>query len=356
MMDKRIIVVACSVLILTAIAALGLRHDTQTKSSKGPADQPYGKATGEVAPSMWVPLPVSGIIRNSVEMQSIAQERLAELSTAKLIGHTEAILLKMEKIRTASAVMANLSEPGYIDTDGDGQISYGEYNDKTYEISMATYDIRHQIYLGDDPALQRGTIMKDLDPERNMITGSVGRILRPKDLMISGSEAGMVLVVVEGGIFEKILPELSSYETSAEKETGYDYRFMLCNDCSPGWIKEQARSQAGIQGLILIGVTPAFWQTYEVKRNLCIGDWCLWIEKESYPSDLFFMDLFSEVPEYLDKVSLESLSQGPLIQFGRMYPPSELTKVLDIQSYLTRNILYRERKLPLKASSIIYRL
>lgn len=269
-----ILSILIALLIPVTLFATTKRWELRRQAAEAP---PAAPPEEDVVPSQWVPVLVEDYKQNLNSVTGFAKSEKLELepereklmSRPKLNLEEGGLLERYSSldnsIKTLEKVLDKSDEENYIDTNGDGLISYQEFNYKTAEISQAVYKVRHTLYAGDNANLGASGLV------------NVGDLLDPV------AKNNKVYVFVEGGIYEEILPYLKQYEWDVEACEDYDFKFWLCNDCSHEQIRNRLRNgydNDNVAGTVFVGDLPSGWYMIVHPDH-----------EEIWPVDLYYMDL-----------------------------------------------------------------
>ncbi|MBU0758449.1 MAG: hypothetical protein KKF44_10355 [Nanoarchaeota archaeon] len=237
--------------------------------------------------SEWIPPPADEFIQNYLGLIETGEKRILLLeSKSDLIPDEDKdrYLDLIDRIHGSVDIIKQLkNHPAYIDTDEDGFISYSEFNYRTYELSTATYTIRHKTFFD--------SMSFDEEESNSLITGQSFRVVNqlPFDTWSNYPKESGILIVVEAGIFDDLKDILQKYIENMEQYTEFDVidDIFPCDDCSIEDIKNTLIEYYNdghdlpLAGTIFIGNLPSAWFHHLYSPS----------GVELFPIDLFFMDL-----------------------------------------------------------------
>ncbi|MBU0756427.1 MAG: hypothetical protein KKF44_00040 [Nanoarchaeota archaeon] len=263
------------------------------------------------------PVPIEEFIGNYEGLIAIGQFRITELSEFDFTGKEglkPIVDKKKEKIMNGIAFLEKIRDnPAMVDLDGDSKVSDFERGMLEPDLSNSVFDIRSEIYLGDDPEIlehiYNGETVFEVDAGESAlsfspITGNAVRIVNREDFGQENKQddecfgRNYVEIIIEGGLLEDkgFMQILDNYINAEERRGKYCLYPYAWNDVFADSLEDKAirlrthlvqewnNDKEHFKGALFIGNIP-YYVFYHRNKN---------DPAETYGtkvSDLFFMDL-----------------------------------------------------------------
>lgn len=237
-----------------------------------------------------------------------------------------------------------------MDADGNGRISYQEFNRQNIKIAPKIYQFRHSL---------KSSCPKGLYDEKEWHQVCPSSPYQEKEIEESAAstreEPQKVAVFVEAGIYDALYwNSLMPWKGDVLNDAHYEVLLHTCNGCTHQEIKDKLKyyySFGKLAGVVFIGDLPVVWFDYWTQYY---PEW----DPKIFPCDFYFMDLDGEwsggtgTPE--NPYLYHQGEKTPEIFSGRLTVPEEAREIELLTNYFNKNHKYRTGQTFLPQRALIY--
>lgn len=338
-----------TVIFLSLLVVLGINSNQKAVINSRAQNQ---KETALLPGSGWVPIKLAEYNlqndKNVSEAKSLLNQVKNDLALQKADKNFKIDLYQ----RALKIYQIEKEEYNLMDENKDGEIDYSEFNQGIVMVYERTYSLKH-IKRADKPD---GLYDKNWNP---VTSKNLKKVTEQRFASQTSVVNNLLVVVVEAGIYDQLTDSLNQYSIDVNGEGLYQVQFYLCNNCTKENIKQVLRLPR-VAGTLLVGELPVAWFHTPAVDS---------IPAESFPIDLYFMDLNGSWgeetqcnPEFCSvrcprEILCFTSHSGPEhegdadIFFGRLTPPDYARRITLLANYFRKNHKYRSvgSSLPFRA-------